>query len=146
MRWKLLVLVSLIAALIASASWFLLIILFFNGSAAILPLAGELWPLSLALPFLLAIFGGFFVYRHTSRRRKTQALITGVVVLALTALVCLTVLGLLRKRSTHGCFFICHAQPNLFLHRFQRVNHEPDVIIERVTQLLSALINIVTIN
>ena len=130
MRWKLLVLVSLVAALIASASWFLLIIVFFNGSAAILPLDGQLWPLSLTLPFLLAIFGGFFVYRHTSRRRKTQALITGLAVLALTALMCLTILGLLRNRSARGCFFICQAQPDFFLHGFKRIDHEPDVIIK----------------
>jgi hypothetical protein len=87
------------AALVASASWFLLIILFFNGSAAIVPLDGKLWPLSLVLPFLLAISGGFFVYRHTSRRRKTQAAITVLGVLTLTALMCLAVLRMLRNRT-----------------------------------------------
>ena len=85
MRWKLLVLVSLVTGLIASASWFLLIILFFNGSDAIVPLDGGLWPFTLVFPILLATFGGFFVYRHTSRKRKTQAVITVLAVLMLTA-------------------------------------------------------------
>jgi hypothetical protein len=99
MRWKLLVLVSLVAALIASASWFLLIILFFNGSASVVPLDGGFWPLSLVVPFLLAIFGGFFVYRHTSRKRKTQAAITVLGVLTLAALMCFAVLRIVRNRT-----------------------------------------------
>lgn len=101
MRWKLLVLVSIVAALIASATWFLLIFLFFNGSESILPLNGELWPLSLILPFLLTAFAAFFVYRHTSRKRKTQAAITVLAVLTLTALMCVAVLGLLRTRQAN---------------------------------------------
>jgi len=99
MRWKLLVLVSLVAAIIASASWFLLIILFFNGSEAVVPLNGELWPVSLVLPFLLAIFSGFFVYRHTSRKRKAQAAIVILGVLSLALLICFTVLRSLRNRA-----------------------------------------------
>jgi hypothetical protein len=94
MRWKLLIVTSIAAALVASASWFLLIILFFNGSAAIVPLDARLWPLTMVLPFLLAVLGGFFVYRHTSRKRKTQAAITVLAVLMLTALVCFAVLRL----------------------------------------------------
>ena len=101
MRWKLVVLVSIVAALVASLCWFLLIILFFDGSRAILPLGGELWPLSLVLPLLLAVFGGFFVYRHTSRRRKTQATMTVLAVLTLTALVCFAVILLLRSRTVN---------------------------------------------
>ena len=99
MRWRLLVLVSLIVAMIAAGSWFLLITLFFNGSSSIVALNDQLWPSSLVVPLLLAIFAGVFVYRHTSRKRKTQALITGFGVLILTALICLAVLHLLRKRS-----------------------------------------------
>jgi hypothetical protein len=94
MRWKLLVLVSFVAALVASASWFLLIIMFFGGTVAILAPKGGLWPLTLILPFVLAILAAFFVYRHTSRRRKTQAAITVLAVLMLTALASLTVLRL----------------------------------------------------
>jgi len=32
-------------------------------------------PFSYAVPLLLALIGGFFVYRHTSRKRKTQAVL-----------------------------------------------------------------------
>ena len=158
MRWKLLVLVSLVAGLIASASWFLLIILFFNGSDAIVPLDGGLWPFTLVFPILLATFGGFFVYRHTSRKRKTQAVITVLAVLMLTALA-FFVVDLLYSRShihprkllTHGeltsrSLLLCSTQPDFLLHRLQRVDHEPDVIIKLDTQLFSALINVVTIN
>src|ERR1700674_4537472 len=99
MRWKLLVLVSFVAALVASASWFLLITLFFNGSDAIVPLDGRFWPLTLVLPLLLAIFAAFFVYRHTSRKRKTQAAITVLAVLTLTALASVAVLRLMPGRS-----------------------------------------------
>ena len=99
MRWKLLVLVSVVAALLASVFWFLVIIVFFNGSSAILRVDGALWPLSLVIPFLPATFAAFFVYRHTSRKRKTQAAITILTVLILTALLCFTVIGLLRNRA-----------------------------------------------
>jgi len=98
MRWKLVVLVSIVAALVASLCWFGLMILFFNGSAAILPVNYEWWPLSLVLPLLLAGFGGFFIYRHTSRRRKTQAAMTFLAVLVLTALLCFAVMLRLRNR------------------------------------------------
>jgi len=99
MRWKLIVLESFVVALVASASWFLLITLFFNGADAIVPLDGRLWPLTLVLPLLLAVFAAFFAYRHTSRTRKTQAAITLLAVLTLTALACLAVLRLMPNRS-----------------------------------------------
>jgi ABC-type Na+ efflux pump permease subunit len=100
MRWKLVFLVSLVAALVAALCWFGLIVLFFNGARAFLPLDPRLWPLSLVLPLLLAIFGGFFIYRHTSRKRKTQAAITIVAVLFLSALACLAVIMLMRRSSS----------------------------------------------
>lgn len=31
---------------------------------------------SLTIPVVVAIFAGFFVYRHTARKRKTQAVMT----------------------------------------------------------------------
>jgi hypothetical protein len=34
-------------------------------------------------PLLTAIFAGFFVYRHTARHRKLQAIITGLLVIIL---------------------------------------------------------------
>jgi hypothetical protein len=70
MRWKLLALVSIVTAFIAAATWFLLIFLFFSGSFAILSLNVQLWPLSLVLPFLLAVLGGFIVIRGDGERLR----------------------------------------------------------------------------
>lgn len=131
MRWKLVVLVSIVAALVASLCWFGLIILFFNGSAAILPVNPQWWPLSLILPLLLAVFGGFFIYRHTSRRRKTQAAMTFLAVLALTALLCFAVILLQPSRTAPSrLLFFSRSQANFSLHRRQRINYEPNVLVE----------------
>src|SRR5262245_51546344 len=100
MRWKLLVFVSLVATLVACASWLLLSIFFFTESAAIIPLNGQLWPLTFVAPLLLTIFAAFFVYRHTSRKRKTQAVMTLLLVLTLTALICFAVVSLVRRRNS----------------------------------------------
>jgi hypothetical protein len=99
MRWKLVVLVSLVAALLASLCWFLQIILFFNGSASLVDLNSELWPLSTLLPFLLAVLAGFIIYRRTSQKRKTQAVVAFLAVLLLIAIVCFAVTTLLRRRK-----------------------------------------------
>ena len=84
MRWKLLILTSVAAALVASGLWCALTIAIFGSAAA---LARHDWLLlaSLMIPLVVTAIGAFFVYRHTARRRKTQAAITVVVVLLLTA-------------------------------------------------------------
>jgi hypothetical protein len=84
MRWKLLVLVSLVAALIAVGLWSALAIALF-GSARVL--AQSDWRLlcSLLIPLGVTSYAGVFVYRHTAKRRKLQALIAIVLVLLLTA-------------------------------------------------------------
>jgi hypothetical protein len=120
MRWKLVVLVSIVAALAASVCWFGLRILFFNGQEAFLPLDPRLWPLSFVPPFLLAILGGFFIYRHTSRKRKTQAVITVVAVLVLTTVGCSAVMRHISwpGRLTSRRLFFSGAQTNFLLHRY----------------------------
>ena len=87
MRWKLLVVTSIAATLVASALWFATIIVFFSP-AAIVTLHAWMWPASLTIPLALSALAGFFVYRHTPRRRKTQGVITVLIVLTLTALAC----------------------------------------------------------
>jgi hypothetical protein len=103
MRWKLVVLVSIFTTLIASGCWFVAIFLFFNGPRSIIPLDGKLGPislpLSLGIPVLLALVSGFFVYRHTSRKRKTQAALTILAILVLTAVVCSTAIFVMRGRK-----------------------------------------------
>jgi len=84
MRWKLLVLVSFVAALLALGLWSAVIIVVF-GSARILAQNDWLLLCSLLIPLSVATYAGMFVYRHTAKRRKLQALITMVFVLLLTA-------------------------------------------------------------
>jgi len=84
MRWKLLVLVSLVAALLALGLWSALAIALF-GSARVLAQSDWLLLCSLVIPLGVTAYAAVFVYRHTSKRRKLQALIATVLVLLLTA-------------------------------------------------------------
>jgi len=83
MRWKLFVLVSVAAALVALTIWSALTIALFGSARA---MARSDWRLlvSLVIPLGMTIFAAVFVYRHTSRRRKLQALITTGLTLVLT--------------------------------------------------------------
>jgi branched-subunit amino acid ABC-type transport system permease component len=56
----------------------------------------SLWPVSFAIPLAVAGATGFFVYRHTSRRRKLQALVATLLVIALTSLAYLPLYSLRR--------------------------------------------------
>jgi len=80
MRWKLLVITSFVSALIAFGLWCVVAIVLF-GSAR--DLARHEWLLlgSSILPLAFAAFVSVFVYRHTPRRRKTQAVITALLTL-----------------------------------------------------------------
>jgi hypothetical protein len=68
----------------ASALWFGAIVAFF-GRGSVVNLIW-LWPVSLAIPLAVSGATGFFVYRHTSRRRKLQAVVATLLVIALTGL------------------------------------------------------------
>jgi len=83
MRWKLLVMVSLAAAFIACGLWSGLVIGVF-GTARNLARNNWLLFYSAILPLAIAAYSGVFVYRHTSRRRKTQATLTAVLALLLS--------------------------------------------------------------
>jgi hypothetical protein len=101
MRWKLLVMTSVAASLVGGALWSALVAVLF-GPASVVARRDWLLPLSLVVPLGIAAFAGYFVYRHTSRRRKTQAVITVIVALFFTALI-------------H--FAIAHSWPNYFVPR-----------------------------
>ena len=83
MRWKLLVIVSLAAALVACGLWSALVVGVYGTANA---LAQNNWPLffSAIIPLGIAAYAGVFVYRHTARRRKTQATFAGTLALLLT--------------------------------------------------------------
>ena len=83
MRWKLLFIASFAAALIACGLWSALVIGLFGTTA---DLAKNDWLLlsTAILPLAIAAYSGVFVYRHTARRRKTQAAIAVIMSLFLT--------------------------------------------------------------
>lgn len=83
MRWKLLGLVSIIAALTGVAIWSATIIAAFGSAGT---MARHDWMLlaSFLIPLGLTVFGSLFVYRHTAHRRKSQVLISTLLTLALT--------------------------------------------------------------
>lgn len=83
MRWKLLIITSVLAAVVGvGGSAGLLYLL--TGSAAPAGRAGLLAASALLLPLAAITFACIFVYRHTARRRKTQAAATALLSLALT--------------------------------------------------------------
>jgi len=83
LRWKLLLIASLAAALVGVGGDALLLYLL-TGSASPAGRAGTSAALSLLFPVAAVVFASVFVYRHTARRRKTQAAATAVISLALT--------------------------------------------------------------
>jgi len=84
MRWKLLVLVSVIAALFGIALWSVVAIAVFGSARA---MARNDWVLlgSFLLPLGVTVLAALFVYRHTAHRRKSQAVLTTVLTLVLVA-------------------------------------------------------------
>jgi hypothetical protein len=100
MRWKLLVLVSLVAALLALGLWSAVVIAVF-GSARILPQNYWLLVCSLVIPLGITSYAGVFVYRHTAKRRKLQALIAIVMVVVLTAASYLIASRIVVSRFSH---------------------------------------------
>jgi cytochrome bd-type quinol oxidase subunit 2 len=83
MRWKLLIIASIAAALLSCGLWSALVISVF-GSARVLARNDLLLISSAIIPLAVAVYSGVFVYRHTARRRKTQATFTVLMTLVLT--------------------------------------------------------------
>jgi len=77
MRLKLVMLVAVIAAVVGSGTS-IAIILTRSTSIHVLSSPDLVVTATLVLPVACVILAAFFVYRHTARRRKTQALLTGV--------------------------------------------------------------------
>jgi cytochrome bd-type quinol oxidase subunit 2 len=85
MRWKLLLLASLVAAILGFGLWCALTLVLF-GTAAELARHDWIFLASSLLPLALAVFSGIFVYRHTSRRRKTQAILSAILTMVFASL------------------------------------------------------------
>lgn len=81
MRWKLVIIVSFVAAMADFLIWLATVHLVFGVQIQASPL--DVAILGMLLPLAFAAFGAFFVYRHTARRRKLQALIASLLTLIL---------------------------------------------------------------
>ncbi len=89
MRWKLLVLASVAAAVLGVGIWSLFAIIFF-GTARELARHDWILLMSALIPLVISAYAGVFVYRHTARRRKTQATVTIALALLLAPIFYLT--------------------------------------------------------
>ena len=99
MRWKLLVIASFAAALISCGLWSLLVISIFGTARALA--RNDLLLISTAIiPLGVAAYAGVFVYRHTARRRKTQAIVAVIMALLVTFVAYLSVSQLFPNRLT----------------------------------------------
>jgi hypothetical protein len=103
-RWKLLIITSLVAALLGA------------GGIHALNYLMEGWrqPLSaqpglaagiIGIPLLFVTLAAIFVYRHTARRRKLQAALTALFALVLTIAAFLIVARILPERPTEVRLF-----------------------------------------
>ena len=85
MRWKLLIIAPLLAALVGAGSCAAALRLFSNSGGALPTWAAVA---ALVAPVACVVFATVFVYRHTARRRTLQAAATALLasLLTLTAL------------------------------------------------------------
>ena len=134
MRLRLVFAAAALAAVVGAGSCIALVLGVFSAKALSSP--GLLVASTLLLPLAAITFAAIFVYRHTARRRKLQALLTAIIamLLALTLFILASILSTRR------------VQPNLALHRTQRVDHEANVLVEIHAQFFYALPNVVAID
>jgi hypothetical protein len=83
MRLKLVLISSLIAAIVGAGSA-VAIILFVFSSLGPITAPGLLVVSTYLLPMLATLLASSFVYRHTARRRKLQAVLTAMITLLLS--------------------------------------------------------------
>jgi hypothetical protein len=100
MRWKLVVLSSITATVCGVGLWSLLIIVFF-GTARRFAYNDLIVFASMLIPIGMAVFAGIFVYRHTARRRKLQAILT-----ALFSIVLMPLAYVAANTLLHGRLYI----------------------------------------
>ena len=85
MRWKLLFIVCLAGGIIAFLLWEIAILFVFAPRGPVAPSHRQILIATFLIPLIVAAFSGLFVYRHTARRRKTQATLSVLLTLLLTA-------------------------------------------------------------
>lgn len=101
MRWKLLLVVSLLAAAAGVGACLGLSYLLGRDPAQSFPASPDLLVAGLLLlPLAAILYASIFVYRHTARRRSLQAMATALFSMTLTlALLYATALFLSRRRG-----------------------------------------------
>ena len=82
MRLKLVLAASVLAAVVGAGICIALVLGIFTMKALSNP--GLLVTSTLLLPIATIAFAAIFVYRHTARRRKLQALLTAIIAILLT--------------------------------------------------------------
>ena len=101
MRWKLLLIASLLATLVGAGATLGIVIGILGSSAQYT--APDLAVLgTLIIPVAAITFASIFVYRHTARRRKLQAMATALLatILTLTAFILSSMLTSKTLRDT----------------------------------------------
>jgi hypothetical protein len=99
LRWKLLIITSLVATLINTGGMYLVAYLM---NAYLTLLRGTI-RMDAGLLFILLVvttLASIFVYRHTAQRRKLQAVLTALFSIILTFAALLTIAQVLFERST----------------------------------------------
>lgn len=82
MRWKLLVLATLLATIVGAGAALGLV---YGLTSSIENLPRSSYALgALLIPIAAITFASIFVYRHTARRRRLQAMLTALISIALT--------------------------------------------------------------
>jgi len=82
MRLKLLIIASLLAAIVGSGASIAIVLGIFASLKSLT--SPTLALATLILPIAAIVWASIFVYRHTARRRKTQAFLTALLSLILT--------------------------------------------------------------
>jgi hypothetical protein len=82
MRLKLVLAASLLAAIVGAGSCIALVFGVFARNALSTP--GLLVTSTLLLPIVTITFASIFVYRHTARRRRLQAILTALLAILVT--------------------------------------------------------------
>jgi hypothetical protein len=85
MRLKLVLISAVIAALVGAGSAIVIVLSVFSSLRPITT-PGMLVVSTYLLPILTTLLASVFVYRHTARRRKLQAVLTAIITLVLTLL------------------------------------------------------------
>jgi len=85
MRLKLVLICALIAAVVGAGSAIAIILSVFSSLKPITT-PGLFIASTYLLPLLATLLSSIFVYRHTARRRRLQAILTAIIALILTIL------------------------------------------------------------